>query len=157
MQGDDIWYKEVYQTIKEEKHSGQGLVTFTLGSLVVVRHLETGSAEAALDVKALVGLAAVEDRLVAAHVGGDVVEGLDDAQAELLSLLVLGDGNVFDVASLSESVNAAEETTVSNGGFMMMAGNQVPVFRTYNLRSTTSAPVATTVCSVLAASSTTRM
>lgn len=82
---------------------------------MVVRHLEAGSAETALDVKAFVGLAAVENGLVAADVGGDVVEGLDDAQAELLALLVLGDGNVFDVASFSESVNAARKKKISNG------------------------------------------
>lgn len=69
-------------------------------------HLQAGLAEAALDVEALVGLAAVEDALVAADVFGDEVEGLDEAEAELLSLLVLGDGNVFDVADGAEGVDA---------------------------------------------------
>lgn len=69
-------------------------------------HLQAGLAEAALDVEALVGLAAVEDALVAADVFGDEVEGLDEAEAELLALLVLGDGNVFDVADGAEGVDA---------------------------------------------------
>lgn len=74
--------------------------------LVVVRHLEAGALEAALDVEALVGLAAVEDGLVAADALGDVVEGLDEAQAQLLALLVLGDGDVLDVADQTEVVDA---------------------------------------------------
>lgn len=74
--------------------------------LVVVRHLEAGALEAALDVEALVGLAAVEDGLVAADALGDVVEGLDEAQAQLLALLVLGDGDVLDVADQAEVVDA---------------------------------------------------
>lgn len=56
-----------------------GLLTFALGPLVVVCHLETGTAEATLDVKALILFATVENSLVAANVGGDVVEGLDEA------------------------------------------------------------------------------
>jgi hypothetical protein len=65
-------------------------------------HLQAGALKAALDVEALVGLAAVQDALVAADAGGDVVEGLDDFQAELFALLVLGDGDVFDVADETE-------------------------------------------------------
>jgi hypothetical protein len=79
---------------------------FTLSGLVVVGHLQAGLAEAALDVEAFVGFAAVEDGLVAADLLGDVVEGLDDAEAELLALLVLGDGNVLDVADGAEAMDA---------------------------------------------------
>lgn len=82
-------------------------MTFALGPLVVVGHLKAGATEAALDVEALVDLAAVENRLVATDRGGDVVEGLDETEAELLALLVLGDGNVFDVADLAKAVDAA--------------------------------------------------
>lgn len=67
-------------------------------AVVVVGHLKTCAAEAAFDVEALVGLAAIEDRLVTANLLGDEVEGLDDAQTKLLALLVLGDGDVLDVA-----------------------------------------------------------
>src|SRR5688572_20019820 len=79
---------------KVSKSGGQGSSSFALLALVVVRHLQAGAAEPALDVEALVGLAAVENALVAPDLLGDVVEGLDDAQAELLALLVLGDGDV---------------------------------------------------------------
>lgn len=79
---------------------------FTFVALVVVGHLQPSLAEAALDVEALILLAAVEDALVAADVGGDKVEGLDDAQAKLLALLVLGDGDVLDVSHGAEVVDA---------------------------------------------------
>lgn len=71
-----------------------------------MRHLQTRPPEAALDVEALVGLAAVEDALVAAHLLSDVVEGLDEAQTEFLALLVAGDGDVFDVTNGTEGVDA---------------------------------------------------
>lgn len=74
---------------------------FTFASFVVVGHLQTCSSESALDVEALVGVAAVEDALVAANLFGDEIEGLDESEAELLALLVLGDGNVLDVADLA--------------------------------------------------------
>lgn len=79
-----------------------------------MRHLQTGPPESALDVEALVRLAAVEDALVAADFLGDVVERLDDAQTELLALLVLGDGDVLDVADLSEVVNTVYGSPISN-------------------------------------------
>jgi hypothetical protein len=69
-------------------------------------HLQARSPEAALDVEALVGFRAVKYRLVAPDVGGDVVQGLDDLQAELLPLLVFGHGDVFDVADETQVVNA---------------------------------------------------
>ena len=71
-----------------------------------MRHLQAGASESALDVETLIGLAAVEDALVAAHLVGDVVEGLDQAETELLALLVLGNCNVFDVADVAKAVNA---------------------------------------------------
>ncbi len=80
---------------------------FTLCAFIVVCHLEPSAAEAALHIEALVGLAAVEDRLVAANLLGDEVEGLDQAQAELLALLVLGDGDIFDVSDEAEVVDTA--------------------------------------------------
>ena len=61
-------------------------------------HLETSSSEAALDIEALVGLAAVEDALITADLLSDVVEGLDDSETQLLALLVLCDGDILDVA-----------------------------------------------------------
>lgn len=74
--------------------------------LVVVRHLQTRPLEATLDIEALVCLRAVENSLVAANVLRDKVQRLDDPQTELLSLLVLCDSDVFDVADETEVVDA---------------------------------------------------
>lgn len=71
-------------------------------------HLEACSSEATLDVETLVGFAAVEDALVAADLLGDVVEGLDDSETELFALLVLCDGDIFDVAHGAQAVNATD-------------------------------------------------
>ena len=46
-----------------------------------MRHFQPGFPKTALDVEALVRLAAVEDRFVGADLFGDEVEGLDQAQA----------------------------------------------------------------------------
>lgn len=73
-----------------------------------MRHLESGPLKAALDVEALVCLAAVEDGLVAADLLGDEVEGLDEAETQLLALLVLCDGDVLDVADQAKVVDASE-------------------------------------------------
>lgn len=74
---------------------------------IVVSHLEAGSPEAALDVETLVGLAAVENGLVAADLFGDEVERLDQAQTQLLALLVLGDCDILNVANLCERMDTA--------------------------------------------------
>lgn len=122
-------------------------------------HLQTGPAEAALDVETLVGLAAVQDALVAADVGGDVVEGLDEAEAELLALLVAGNGNVLDVADGTEAVDAVWGMVVSTPllDFLRSVFHVNRVGGTYNLRSTISAPVATTGFSARDGSSITMM
>lgn len=74
--------------------------------LVVVGHLQPGPLKAALDVEALVRLAAVEDCLVGADLFGDEVEGLDQAQAQLLALLVLCDRDILNMTDQAEVVNA---------------------------------------------------
>ncbi|CAF3665819.1 unnamed protein product [Fusarium graminearum] len=53
---------------------------FTLFALVVVGHLETSSSETALNVETFVGLAAIQDTLVAADLLGDIIERLDDSE-----------------------------------------------------------------------------
>ena len=47
-------------------------------------------------------LAAIEDRLVAAHVLRDLRERLDDAEAEFLALHLAGNGDVLDVPNAAE-------------------------------------------------------
>jgi hypothetical protein len=71
-----------------------------------MRHLQPRTLKAALDVEALVRLAAVQDALIAAHFRGDEVERLDDLQSELFALLVFRDGDVFDVSDEAEVVDA---------------------------------------------------
>lgn len=50
-----------------------------------------------------IGIAAVQDGLVAPIVLTDVREGLDDALTELLALLALVDGNVLNVTDATET------------------------------------------------------
>lgn len=76
-------------------------------------HLKPSPPEAALDVETLVRLGAVQNGLVAADLLSYEVERLDDAQAEFLALLVLGDGDVFDVADETEVV---DEFTLDDEG-----------------------------------------
>lgn len=69
-------------------------------------HLQPSPAEATLDVKALVGLAAVQYALVAPNLLRDEVERLDNPQSQLLALLVLGYRDILDVADYPEIVDA---------------------------------------------------
>ena len=68
-------------------------------------HLQTGSFETAFDVEPFVSFATVQNGLVAAHLLRDIVQSLDDAQSKLLSLLVLRNRDVFNVANHSHIVN----------------------------------------------------
>lgn len=86
--------------------STQLLCGFTLGALMIMGHFQAGPPEAALDVEPLVVFAAVENRLVAARLLRDVVERLDEAETQLLALLVFGDGDVLDVSDGPEIVDA---------------------------------------------------
>jgi len=81
------------------------LLGLTLVSLVIMGHLQTGSPEAAFDVEALVGFAAVQDALVAADLLGDEIEGLDNAQTEFLALLILCYGDILDVPNETKAMN----------------------------------------------------
>lgn len=123
-----------------------------------MRHLQARPPEPALDVEALVRLAAVQDALVAPHLLGDVVERLDDAETQLLALLVLCDGDVLDVADLSEVVDAVRvrlamfiSCRVPNRvprihrGIIEAGGDEKGTGQrdTYNFLSTISAPVPT--------------
>lgn len=90
----------------KQKQQSRGLLRFTLISLVVMCHLQTSPSEAALDVESLVGVAAVENALVTADLFGDIVERLDESEAELLALLVFSDSDVFDVSDGTEAMDA---------------------------------------------------
>lgn len=74
--------------------------------VVVVSHLATGSLVAALNVKALVCFATVENCLVTPNFFGDVVKGINDTKTEFLALLIFIDSNVFNVADRTERMDA---------------------------------------------------
>ena len=76
-------------------------------------HFQTCPLEAALDVEALVGFAAVENGLVTARLLGDEVQCLDHAETQLLALLILGNGDVLDVSDRPEIVDAVLCQSVS--------------------------------------------
>lgn len=61
-------------------------------------HLQPRTFEAALNIEPLVRLAAVQNALVTAHLGGDKVERLNDLKAKFLALLIFCDGDVFDMS-----------------------------------------------------------
>lgn len=130
-----------------EARQRNGLLRFTLASLVVMGHLKACPPETALDVKTLVGFTAVQDALVATNLFGDVVEGLDDSKAKFLALLVLCNGDIFNMPNGTEIVNAF--------GAMSAVHSEIDegLRDTYNLRSTIRAPVPTTGRSVLVVSS----
>lgn len=81
-------------------------IVLALWVFVVVCHLKSCPLEPALHVEPLVRLATIENALVAAHLGGDEIEGLDQLESELLALLILCNGDVFDVTDESEVVDA---------------------------------------------------
>lgn len=62
-----------------------------------MRHLQAGPSETTFDVESLIRFGAVQNALVAANLLSNVVERLNYAQSEFLTLLVLCDGNVLDV------------------------------------------------------------
>lgn len=62
-------------------------------------HLQARPLKSTFNIEPFVRLAAVEDALVAAYFDGDIVEGLDDFEPEFFALLVLCDGDVFNMAN----------------------------------------------------------
>jgi hypothetical protein len=93
--------------------SNEHLVSLTLVSLKVVRHLQASPPESALDVEALVRFAAIENGLVTPDLFRDEVERLNDSQTEFLALLVLGDGDILNVADLAQAVDAVANVSIS--------------------------------------------
>lgn len=82
---------------------------FRLVALVIVSHLESCPAEAAFHIEALVCLAAVQNRFVAADLLSNEIEGLDYTQAQLFPLLILGYCNILDVTNETKVVDAGED------------------------------------------------
>lgn len=101
-----------------------------------MRHLQASALEAALQVEAFIPFAAVENALVAADSGSNVVESLDDLQPELLALLILCHRDVFNVPDNPQIVDA--EWVLVSLPLLFAAGKG-----TYNFLSTIKAPVPT--------------
>ena len=93
----------------------KGLLRFACATFMIVRHLETCSPEATLHVETFVRIAAIEDALIAANLLGDVVERLDEPQAEFFALLVFCHGYVLDVANLAQAVDAVVGARSAHG------------------------------------------
>ena len=72
---------------------------------VIMSHLQSGPLEATFDIEALVCLAAIQDRLIAAYLFGNMVECLDDPQPKFLALLVLCNSDVLNVTHKTHVVD----------------------------------------------------
>lgn len=68
-------------------------------------HLQTRTLKPTLDIEPFIGLTTVQNTLVTADVLGHGIQGLDDAQPQLLALLVLGHGDVLNVADQTHIVD----------------------------------------------------
>lgn len=113
-----------------------------------MRHLQPRPLEATLHIEALVRLGAVQNRLIAAHVLRNKIQRLDDAQPQLLALLVLRDSDVFDVAYEAEVVDTVvcpqlARLTSFPAQSYVDSSIVCKTGYTYNFLSTTNAPVPT--------------
>lgn len=70
-----------------------------------MRHLKSRPLEPTFDIEPFVGLGAIQNGLVAPDLLGDEIQRLDDPEAKLLALLVLGNSNIFNVADETQLVN----------------------------------------------------
>ena len=65
---------------------------------VVMRHLQSCSFEATLNVETLICLAAIQNTLVAANLLCNEIKRLDEFQSELFALLIFCYCNIFDMS-----------------------------------------------------------
>ena len=79
-------------------HPNQEDACATLHLAVVMSHLQPCPLEATLHIETFVRFGAVQDGLVAPYILGDVVQCLNDAQTQLLALLIFRDCNVLDMS-----------------------------------------------------------
>jgi hypothetical protein len=77
-----------------------------LSLLKLPLHLGTRNLEAALFVELDVVLTAIENRFPASHVLRHGVQGIEHMESQLLSLLVLGNADLLDVADSSAILDA---------------------------------------------------
>ena len=70
-----------------------------------MRHLQPRPLKATLDIKPLIRLTTIQDGLITADLLSHKVQRLDNAQPQLLALLVLGESNVLNVADQPQLVD----------------------------------------------------
>src|SRR5947209_2941606 len=72
---------------------------------IVMGHLKPCSSVSTLHIESFVCLTAIQYALIASHLLCQVVQCLYEPQAQFLPLLILGNGNVFDMAHKTEAVD----------------------------------------------------
>lgn len=72
---------------------------------IVMCHLEPCSSVSTLYIESFVRLTAVQYALIAPHLLCQVVQCLYEPQAQFLPLLILGNGDIFDMAHKTEAMD----------------------------------------------------
>lgn len=72
---------------------------------MVLSHFVSGPFEAALDVEAFVLRRAIEDLLIASDLLGNIAQGSENVQPELLALLVFEYRNILNMTDVAEVAN----------------------------------------------------
>lgn len=81
--------------------------------LIIMRHLQPSPLEPTLDIKPLIRLRAIQNRLIATHTLRHIIQSLNNPQSQLLPLLVLRDRNILDMPDQSQIVNTTSPIIVS--------------------------------------------
>jgi hypothetical protein len=76
-------------------------------------HLKPCSSVSTLDIEPLIRFTAIQYALIASHLLCQVVQSLYESQTQFLALLVLGNGDIFDMAHKTEIV---DELALDNHG-----------------------------------------
>src|ERR1700743_341978 len=82
---------------------------------IVMGHLKTCSSVSTFHIESFICLTAIQYTLVASHLLCQVVQCLYESHTQFLPLLVLGDGDIFDVAHKTEVV---DELALNNYGLV---------------------------------------
>ena len=92
--------------LRVSNYANSGLLVGSLRPLFIVMcHLEPSSSVSTLYIESFVRLTAVQYTLIASHLLCQVVQCLYESQAQFLPLLVLGNGDIFDMAHKTEAVD----------------------------------------------------
>lgn len=105
------------------------------GLFEILRHLDSRVVVAALDIELLGPLATVQDGLVASDGSSQYIQGAHHFESQALPLVLLGDGDLLNVAALAAIVDADD--------FVRSDREEKVKMRTNNFFSATNAPVPT--------------